>query len=354
MRREWLVLFLLTGIFCVKPTQAQTADPLHLVQPVPLPGVEGRIDHLAVDLKGQRLFIAALGNNTVEVVDLRAGKRTHTIQGLHEPQGIAFVPEVNRLFIANGQGVGCDVFDGSTFKSLLAVSLGDDSDNVRYDSGAKCIVVGYGSGALGWIEATTGKHLTDVSFKGHPESFQLESSGPRIFVNVPGESQIVVVDREKRAVTARWPVTGAQANFPMALDEADHRLFVGCRNPARVLVYNTNSGKPVTSVEIAGDTDDLFYDAARKRLYASCGAGFISVLQQHDADHYSALTRIPTAAGAHRTLCPATGSSVPRRPAPWRPEGGVTRLCRPAVTLPRPRGRGFLVPRQSLLSCLHR
>ncbi|MCW3096549.1 MAG: hypothetical protein JWL77_2167 [Chthonomonadaceae bacterium] len=302
MRKECLVLFLFVGVVLARPTLAQKADPLQLVQTIPLPGVEGRIDHLAVDLKGQRLFIAALGNNTVEVVDLRVGKRAHTIQGLHEPQGVAFAPEVNRLFVSNGQGTGCDVFDGSTFKSLLSVALGDDSDNVRYDAGSKRILVGYGSGALGWIEAATGKHLTDVAFKGHPEAFQLENPGPRIFVNVPGEGQIVVVDRERRAVTARWPVTGAQSNFPMALDEADHRLFVGCRNPARILVYDTDSGKTVASVDIAGDTDDIFYDAARKRLYASCGVGFLSMLQQDAADHYVALARIPTAAGARTSL----------------------------------------------------
>lgn len=281
---------------------AQAAPPVARVQVIPLPGVEGRIDHLASDPVGKRLYLAALGNNTLEVIDLRAGKRVHTIQGLHEPQGVAFAPEVNRLFVANGEGTGCDVFDGSTFKSLHSVALGDDSDNVRYDIATKRILVGYGSGALGWIEAATGKHLGNVTFEGHPESFQLEKSGPRIFVNVPAAERIVVLDREKRVVLAQWPVTEAHANFPMALDEADHRLFVGCRNPARLLVYNTENGKVVTSLSIVGDTDDLFYDAGRKRLYVTGGEGYLDVFSQKSPDRYTRLQHIPTALGARTSL----------------------------------------------------
>jgi hypothetical protein len=138
----------------------------------------------------------------------------------------------------------------------------------------------------------------EVPLAGHPESFQLERSGSRIFVNVPGAGQIAVVDRVKRTVAATWPVRGAGANFPMALDEPDHRLFIGCRRPARLLVYDTHTGREVASAPIVGDTDDLFYDAGRKRLYVSGGAGFVTVLQQHDADHYAVMARLPTAAGA--------------------------------------------------------
>src|SRR4030095_8898192 len=202
--------------------EAQNATPLRLVQTIPLANVEGRIDHMAVDLKGERLFVAALGNNSVEVLDLRAGKRIHSITGLHEPHGVGFVPEFNKIFIANAKSGACEVFDGSSFKPIKSIKFSDDADNIRYDAAARRIYIGYGSGGLGIIDAATGDQLGEIKLEGHPESFQLEKSGPRIFVNIPTSQKIVVVDREKRAVTTAWPTSGATANFPMALDETHH------------------------------------------------------------------------------------------------------------------------------------
>jgi hypothetical protein len=287
---------------CATATSAQRAAPLTLQQTIPLAGVEGRIDHLAVDLAGQRLFLAALGNNTLEVIDLRAGKVIHHLRDLREPQGVSYAPEVGRIFVGVGGGGSCDIFDGKSLGLLQRVAGMDDADNVRYDAGAKRIYVGYGNGALGILDATTGRRLGDVRLAAHPESFQLEKQGKRIFVNVPRARQVAVVDPDRRSVVATWPVKGAAANFPMALNEADHRLYLGCRQPPRLLVLDTGSGNEITSLAIAGDTDDLFYDAARKRLYAICGAGAIDVLQQKDADHYEALSHIPTAAGARTGL----------------------------------------------------
>jgi DNA-binding beta-propeller fold protein YncE len=300
--RRYIGLLLLAFALCAARMTAQQDAPLQLVQTIPLPGVEGRMDHLAIDAARQRLFVAALGNNTLEVLDARAGRRLHSIRGLHSPQGVAYLPESNRIVVANAQGGGFDWFDGDRYAITRKVDLSDDADNVRVDVAARRLYVGFGDGALGVLEMATGRRLADVPLKGHPESFQLERSGARIFVNVPAADQIAVVDKAKGAVTAAWPLSGARANFPMALDEANRRLFVGCRDPAKLLVYDTQSGRVTAALDIAGDTDDLFYDAARKRLYVSCGAGFLDIVQQQDADHYARLARIPTAAGARTSL----------------------------------------------------
>ncbi|HEY2989048.1 MAG TPA: YncE family protein [Candidatus Binatia bacterium] len=282
--------------------EAGESAPLKLVQTIPLPNVEGRIDHMAVDLKGQRLFVAALGNNTVEIIDLRDGKRIRSITGLHEPQGVGFVPDLNKLFVANAKGGACDIFDGASFKLVKSVKFSDDADNVRYDAVARRVYVGYGGGALGVIDAATGDPLGDIKLDGHPESFQLEKSGRRIFVNVPTSQNVAVVDREKRAVIATWPVAGAKANFPLALDEERHRLFVGARQPAKLVVFDTESGHPVANPDIPGDADDIFYDAARRQIYVSGGEGVIGILRQDDADHYTMLSKVPTAAGARTSF----------------------------------------------------
>ena len=282
--------------------QAEEPTPLRLVQTIPLPNVEGRIDHMAMDLKGQRLFIAALKNNTVEVLDLHAGKRIRSITGLHEPQGVGFIPEFNKIFVANAKSGACEVFDGSSFKPIKSIKFSDDADNIRYDAAARRVYVGYGSGGLGIIDAATGDQLGEIKLEGHPESFQLEKSGPRIFVNIPTSQKITVVDREKRAATMTWPTSGATANFPMALDETHHRLFVGFRKPAKIIVFDTEAGKVVANLDSAGDADDIFYDSSRRRVYISGGEGFLSIFQQNDPDHYKPMTKIPTATGARTSL----------------------------------------------------
>jgi len=276
--------------------------PLRLVQTIPLPNVEGRIDHMAVDLKGERLFVAALENNTIEVLDLRAGKRIHSITGLYEPQGVGFMFEFNKIFIANGQSGACDVFDASSFKLIKSVKFSDDADNIRYDAASRRVYVGFGNGGLGIIDAAAGDKLGEIKLDGHPESFQLAKSGPRIFVNIPTSRSIVVLDREKRATITSWPTAGATANFPMALDETHHRLFVGFRKPAKLSVFDIESGKVVVELPSPDDADDIFYDSSRQRIYVSGGDGSIGIFQQNDADHYQTMTKIPTASGARTSL----------------------------------------------------
>lgn len=276
---------------------AHQPEPLRLVATVPLPRVEGRIDHMAIDVAGQRLFVAALGNNTLEVIDVRNAKLLRTVPGPHEPQGVAYTPATNRIYVANRADGSLHIYDGASYALLKTIAYGRDADNVRYDAQSDNLWVGYGEGGLGQFDQGGG-NLREIALGAHPESFQLEAHGPRIFVNLPPLHQIAAVDRQTGQVTASWPTDDATANYPMALDEADHRLFVVCRHPARLLVLDTSTGELIASSPVVGDSDDLYYDAARKRIYAIGGEGAISVFDQQDADHYREVERIPTAAGA--------------------------------------------------------
>ncbi|MDQ6760968.1 MAG: hypothetical protein M3Z32_14035, partial [Acidobacteriota bacterium] len=176
-----LDIFAAVFLTCSGSLSAQSAPPLRLEKTILLPEVQGRIDHLSIDTKQQRLFVAALGNNTVEVIDLKAGKLAHSIPGLSEPQGVLYVPAVDRLFVANAKDGTVRIFDGTSFKLLKNVSYSDDADNLRLDSASGTVYVGYGSGALGAIDKDGGK-IGDIRLDAHPESFQLEKEGPRIFV----------------------------------------------------------------------------------------------------------------------------------------------------------------------------
>jgi DNA-binding beta-propeller fold protein YncE len=289
---------------------------LRHVQTLPLAGVEGRIDHLAVDVAGKRLFVAALVNNTVEVVDLAAGRRVHTLKGFPEPQGIAYVPEFRRLYVATGGDGRCVILDNATFARIASADLGSDADNVRYDPSARSVWVGYGKGAIAEIDPASGKRLGEIVLPAHPESFQLERNGPRLFVNLPDAGCIAVADRRRRTILTRWPAPGA-ANFPMSLDEAGRRLFVGCRRPPEVRVFDTESGKLVAAFPCPGDTDDVFYDAARKLIYVSGGEGSVGVYRQAARDDYRPAFAVRTASGARTSLfVPESGRlyvAVPHR-----------------------------------------
>ena len=300
--KAWLNILLVALAIRGVEVQAQDSSVLRTVQTIQLPNVEGRIDHMAVDVKGQRLFIAALGSNSVEVSDLRAGKHLKSITGFSEPQGVGFVSEFNRIFVANGGGGACDILDGASLERIKSIKFSDDADNVRYDAAARRIYVGYGSGALGIIDPVNGNHIGDIPLDAHPESFQLENGGPRIFINLPDSKKIAVVNRETRKTITTWSTGGATANFPMALDQSHRRLFVGFRKPAKLIVVDIQSGKIVADLDSAGDADDMFYDASRRRIYISGGEGFLSAFQQTDADHYRLLAKIPTATGARTSL----------------------------------------------------
>lgn len=293
----------LAALFFLSATllEAQTTEPLKLVQKIELPEVQGRIDHMSIDAKGQRPFVSALGNNTVQVIDLKAGKRAHTISGLGEPQGVLYVPATDRLWVANGKDGTVKIFDGTSLSLLKTLEYGDDADNLRYDSSRQRIYVGYGGGALGELDAE-GQKVAEIKLDGHPESFQLEKNSSRIYVNLPKSRKVAVVDREKHSAVTAWGTGMSLANYPMALDEPDHRLFVVTRFPARLLVFDTENGKVVQELPAVGDCDDVFFDQARKRIYASGGEGAISVFEQQDADHYKEVARIATVRGARTSF----------------------------------------------------
>jgi DNA-binding beta-propeller fold protein YncE len=277
--------------------QSDTARLLQLEATIPMPDVQGRIDHLSIDVKGRRLFVAALGNNSLEVIDLKENKRVHTTNGLAEPQGIAYVPASNRVFVANGTDGSVRAFDASSWKALNSISYGEDADNLRFDPDSGHIWVGYGSGALGEFDQE-GTKLADIQLGAHPESFQLEKSGSRIFVNLPGSRKIAVVDRKIKTELESWGTGGPLANYPMALDEENHRLFVVTRLPARFIVLDSDHGNRIASLSAVGDCDDVFLDRRRHRVYAIGGEGEISVFNQRDFDHYDELGRVKTVSGA--------------------------------------------------------
>ncbi len=280
------------------PSAAAIAPPMILTASVPLEGVKGRFDHFAAG-KG-KVFVSGLGNNSVEVIDLFQGTRSHEITNVPNPQGVAFSPEANELFVASEKGK-VYIYNGDSYKLVATLDFEGGADNLRYDAATKRVYVGCGddekNSAIAAIDAMTNKRLDEVyKLGGEPESFQLEKNGPNIYVNVPDLKQIVVINRTTKQLT-RWPVTAGQ-NFPMALDEADHRLIIGTREPATVSIFDTGTGKMVASLPTVQDTDDLYYSAERKRIYVPGREGAIWVYQQSDTDHYSLLAKIPTVVGA--------------------------------------------------------
>jgi DNA-binding beta-propeller fold protein YncE len=298
-----LVLILMSAYTAQLKGQSNSAPassvPLVLTGDVPLPNVRGRIDHFGFDSSGNRLFVSALGNNTEEIIGTGAQAVIHSISGVPAPQGVVYSPETNKLFVGSDKG-RLYIYDGTTFDLITSIDFGADVDNLRYDVADKRVYVGYGdekTGAIGMVDATTNKRL-DEEFKlgAHPESFQLAASSPNIYVNLPDLKQIAVVNRSTHSIT-RWPLT-FEGNFPMALDEPNHRLLVATRTPPQLGVFDTNSGRLVAAFPTVQDADDLYYDSARKRVYISGGEGYIGVFQQDDADHYKLLARVRTAVGA--------------------------------------------------------
>ena len=286
--------------------QEQGRAPMRLTATIRLADVRGRIDHFDVDLSEKRLFMSALGNNTVEVFDIATNKRIHTIRGLHEPQGVTFVPSTSRIFVANGDDGNVRIFDGKSYQLLKSAHLASDADDTRLDAAKQQVYVGYGdkgNAGLAIFDGATGNEVGTIPLPAHPEGFQLEQKGSMIYVNIPEANNVIeVVDRSARKIVATWKLGSAEDNFPMTLDEADHRLFVVCRTPAELLALDTNSGKILAKVPSVEHADDVWYDAANKRIYVSGGQGFITVVAQEDADHYSRVTEFKTAEGGRTSL----------------------------------------------------
>jgi DNA-binding beta-propeller fold protein YncE len=290
----------LAALGAMSYAQDREAPPVREVQEIPLPGVQGRLDHFTIDAKRKRVIFSGLGNNSVQVVDVFAGRMIHQIDGLEEPQGTLYLAEWDKLFVANSANGRVTVYDGTKFTLVDSIDFGEgsDPDNLRYDAVAKKIYLGYGDGAIAAIDPVTNKRLpTEYKFDGHPEGFQLETKGPRIFVNVADAKSIQVINRQTGKMLTWALPNGHAANFPMVLDEANRRVFIGTRKPSRLTVLDMDSGKVIASLPTAADMDDMFFDADRKRIYVAGGEGFLSVVQQVDADHYTDMGKFPTALG---------------------------------------------------------
>jgi hypothetical protein len=280
---------------------AQT-PALRLEREIPLPGVEGRIDHLSADLEGQRVFIAALGNGTVEVIDLRQGQRAGEIKGLKEPQGLLYLPSNHTLYVATGGDGMVRAYNGRTLALLNSIHLGEDADNIRWDHETNSIMVGYGDGAIAMLPTNLGSKVTEeVRLPAHPESFQVSANGSGLFVNLPGDQSIASINKAG-PVVARWKNLGARSNFPMDVDRIRNQIFVACREPAQLLALNPETGLVTQRISTVGDADDLFFDQPRARIYVIGGEGFVDVVSASNSGKLNSIAHIPSAAGARTGL----------------------------------------------------
>jgi DNA-binding beta-propeller fold protein YncE len=309
MKKHFLFGAVAAVFFCSPASAlAQTAPPLKLVQAIPMPNVKGRIDHMDVDVKGKRLFVSGLENGSVEVVDLQAGHRIKSIPGFLKPQGIAYVPSLNKLFVASGDDGMVRVFRGDTLELLDAIKLDLGPNRVTYDPARQILYVGYDGtdagkdyGEVGAIDTRTDKKMFDVQIAAHPSEILLDKAGNTLFVFMSVISKIQVVDLAKREVRATWPVSSRRPG-DAALDEASNRLLMGTRTPPEMIAMDSNTGKEVAHLPTTEGMDGVYFDGARKRIYISGGrgegAGSVFVYQQKSADFYEIAGKIPTRPGA--------------------------------------------------------
>jgi len=296
----WAILLIVSLIWPAAAIAQTASPPLILEAKIPLGEVSGRIDHLGIDLKRMRLLVAELGNDSLGVVDLAAGKVLRRIAGLGEPQGVVYVPFADSVFVANAGDGSVRVLRGEDLTPIGRIELGDDADNVRIDTARKRVLVGYGKGALAVIDPINLLKIADIRLKAHPEGFQIDETGTEVFVNVPDAREISVADLATES-TGSLPTQGAGSNFPMAIDSEAQRFLVVFRSPPTLMALSGQDGHVAAKVETCGDADDVFVDRKRRRVYVSCGEGAVDVLEPGEAD-YRRLARVPTAPGARTSL----------------------------------------------------
>ena len=323
-------ILLTVGLFFTAGAQAQTRAPLRLVQTIPLPNVEGYIDHLAVDIKGQRLFVPAEHKKSIEVVDLRAGKIIHSIDGFGgDPRKTVYLPQTNQLWVDDGDGT-CKVFSGDSYALVKTIPLSDSKinaklvpDNGTYDPVTQNFYVAVtldmlsnaqaDVGTIGFIatvDTKAGKFMGVIDVKGaDPAGISVDPSSPKMYVIVGDTAQVAVIDRDKHAVIASWPITGGPEPHTMDLDAVHHRLFIGSRvkpghmyEPGKMIVMDSETGKIVQALDSVGGADEIIYDPANQRVYLAGTTGFVDVFKQIDADHYQLLAKVPTGALAKTAL----------------------------------------------------
>ena len=267
-----------------------------------MPAVIGRIDHMAINLKDKVLYMAALGNNTVEVIDLNKGAVIKSIKAVEEPQGIAYIPEQNEFAVASGANGDCVFFDASTFKNVATIHLAGNADNIRYDATERKVYVGYGNGGMALIDPVAHKQTGNVKLAAHPESFQLDKKNDKLYVNVPDDHSIAVLDLKNFRLIDTWEIKRLRDNFPMTLDTANNYVFVGYRHPAVLACYNTKTGEEVSKVDLVGDVDDIFYYADKEEIVGSGGDGFANLFKREKSSSFKKVANVPTRAGARTSL----------------------------------------------------
>jgi Uncharacterized conserved protein len=303
----YIFFFCAGAISGCKAQQSFGEEYLQLAKSISLPGIKGRIDHLDINLKEQIVYIAAVGSNAVEIVDLKSGKAIHTITGLDEPQGIIYIPQLNEIFVANGGNGDCYFYNANTYQKIATISLRLDADNIKYDSSERKIYVGYGSGGIAIISADTHKQVADVKLPAHPEGIELDKKNNLLYVNIPGKDMVGVVDLKTLHLVNNLTKNYRSGNFPMALDAVANRLFIGYRHPGKLAVIDTRSGNKFFVTDLTDDSDNLFYDEKTKRVYVSCGGGYsrlgyINIFQYFGGNNYKQIANIPTRNGARTSL----------------------------------------------------
>jgi DNA-binding beta-propeller fold protein YncE len=301
LRRALLLLLALGYIAPVEAGAAPADAPLALIESIRLEGVSGRIDHMAVDLARQRLIVAELGNDTVDIIDLAAGKVLHRITGLKEPQGVGYADKADLIFVAGASDGAVRLFNGADFSAAGVIALGDDADNIRIDPKSGWVLVGYGSGGIAAIDPQLRSVVTRIPLPVHPESFQLAPDGAQLFVNLPDARQIASVKWPGGGPAERWKLAGLQGNFPLAITPDGTAIATVFRDPARLVLLDPATGSVTASMATCGDADDVFFDEARRRLYVSCGAGAVDVVRR-DGTTVAELARIATSSGARTSL----------------------------------------------------
>ena len=301
MKRMRLVIFALSIALPIG-CKAQDHAPLKLIATIPLLGLhDGDFDHFAPDVDGHRLFLTGEENEKVLVLDTNTNQLIHTIEDVKAPHAILFRKDLRKLFIVAGDASAVQVYDSDSYKLIGEVKVSIDADSIAYEPASHYLYVVNGGreahtpySLISVIDTDNSKKLRDVKIDtNHVEAIVPEKSGPRMFCNLTGESAVGVLDRNTSALLATWPLpAGAKLNVAMALDEADHRLFVGTRNPGQLIILNSDSGKVITTVPAVGMVDDMSYDAQHKRLYLA-GDGALDVFEQKDPDHYALLAKIP-------------------------------------------------------------
>jgi hypothetical protein len=275
---------------------------LELEKTIELPEVKGRIDHLAFNPEKNIIYVAALGNNTVEAIDLDRGSTIHTITGLDEPQGVCFVPGENEIVVANGGNGDCVFYRASDYAIAATVNLGDDADNVRYDPISKTIYVGYGNGAIGVIDEVTHQRKNDIKLPAHPESFQIDQKNGRVFVNVPSAHSIEVIDLHSQKLIDTWKIKELRYNFPMTLDTAGNRVIIGYRHPALMVTYDALTAVEQNRIDLVSDVDDLFFDEQTKEVFGTGGGGSVNIFKSDATGKCQQIANISTRSGARTSL----------------------------------------------------